>query len=88
MTALASLLTDPRMSGLPIRAKYKHFKTICDHTFDFQQYVLELSFPQQSCSKVSIFNVVHEVLRDLQCLVRISAICVVEDVSIRLDILT
>ena len=28
VTALASLFTDQRMSGLPIRAKYKHFKTI------------------------------------------------------------
>ena len=27
VTALASLLTDHRMSGLPIRARYKHFKT-------------------------------------------------------------
>ena len=34
MTARASLLTDHRMSGLPFRAKYKHVKTICHHTFD------------------------------------------------------
>ena len=34
MTAGASLLTDQRMSNLPIRAKYKHVKTICEHTFD------------------------------------------------------
>ena len=27
VTALASLLTDQRMSGLPTRARYKHFKT-------------------------------------------------------------
>ena len=27
-----NLFTDQRMSGLPIRAKYKHFKTICEHT--------------------------------------------------------
>ena len=30
----ASLFTDQKMSGQPIRAKYKHFKTICEHTFD------------------------------------------------------
>ena len=34
VTARASLLTDHQMSGLPIRAKYKHVKTICEHTFD------------------------------------------------------
>ena len=34
VTDLATFLTDHRMSGLPIRAKYKHFKTICEHTFD------------------------------------------------------
>ena len=34
VSALASLLTDHRMSGLPIRARYKHFKTICEHTCD------------------------------------------------------
>ena len=34
VTALANLFTDQRMSGLPIRAKYKHFKTILKHTFD------------------------------------------------------
>ena len=34
VTALASLLTDHRMSGLTIRAKYKHFNTICEQTFD------------------------------------------------------
>ena len=30
VTALANLLTDHRMSGLPVRAKYK----ICEHIFD------------------------------------------------------
>ena len=30
----ASLFTDHRISGLPIRAKYKHFRTIWEHTFD------------------------------------------------------
>ena len=34
VTDLASLLTDHRMSGRPIRAKYKHFKTICEQTSD------------------------------------------------------
>ena len=30
----ASLFTDHRISGLPIRAKCKHFRTIGEHTFD------------------------------------------------------
>ena len=30
----ASLFTDHRISGRPIRAKYKHFRTIWDHTCD------------------------------------------------------
>ena len=34
VTDLASLLTDHRMSGRPIRAKYMHFKTICEQTCD------------------------------------------------------
>ena len=32
--ARASLLTDHRISGLPIRAKYRHVKTMCGHTSD------------------------------------------------------
>ena len=34
VTARASLFTDHDMSGLPIRAKYTPFKTICDQTVD------------------------------------------------------
>ena len=30
----ANLFTDHRISGLPIRAKYKHFRTIREHTCD------------------------------------------------------
>ena len=30
----ASLITDHRISGLPIRAKFQYFRTICLHTFD------------------------------------------------------
>ena len=30
----ASLFTDHGISGLPIRAKYKHFRTILEHTCD------------------------------------------------------
>ena len=30
----ANLLTDQRMSGLPMRAKNEHFRKICEHTFD------------------------------------------------------
>ena len=34
VTDRATLLTDHRMSGLPILAKYKHFKAICEQTSD------------------------------------------------------
>ena len=34
VTDLANLFTDENMSGRPIRAKYKHFKTICEQTSD------------------------------------------------------
>ena len=34
VTDLASLLTDHKMSGRPIRAKYKHLKTICEQISD------------------------------------------------------
>ena len=34
MSDLANLLTHHRMSGLPIRSKYKHFKTNCEQTSD------------------------------------------------------
>ena len=44
VTDQASLLTDHGMSGLPIRAKYKHFKTICEHTLDNSQIDSSSSF--------------------------------------------
>ena len=34
VTARASLLTDLKISGLSIRAKYRHFRTICEHAVD------------------------------------------------------
>ena len=34
MTDLANLFTDHKMSSRPIRAKYKHVKTICEQTSD------------------------------------------------------
>ena len=34
VTDRAGLFTDQRKSGLPIRASYKHFKTVCEHTCD------------------------------------------------------
>ena len=34
VTALASLLTDHRMSGLPSRFSYKHLITVCEQTCD------------------------------------------------------
>ena len=34
VTDLASSFTNHRMSGLPIRARYKHFKKFCERTFD------------------------------------------------------
>ena len=30
----AILFIDHKISGRPILAKYKHFRTICEHTFD------------------------------------------------------
>ena len=43
----ANLFTDHRISGLPTRAKYKHFRTIWEHTFDnfshgFQFFFFEM----------------------------------------------
>ena len=34
MAARASLFADHKISGLPMRAKYRHFRTICEQTFD------------------------------------------------------
>ena len=34
VTARASLFTDHRISGLPIRAKYTHVRTMCEQTVD------------------------------------------------------
>ena len=34
VTARASLFTDHNMSGLPIRARYRHLRTICEQTLD------------------------------------------------------
>ena len=34
VTARASLFTDHKMSGLPIRARYRHLRTICEQTVD------------------------------------------------------
>ena len=34
VTGLASLWTDHILSGRPIRDKYKHFRTICEHNFE------------------------------------------------------
>ena len=34
VTDRARLFTDHGMSGLPIRARHKHFNTICEHTSD------------------------------------------------------
>ena len=34
VTARASLFTEHKISGLPMRTKYKHFGTICEQTFD------------------------------------------------------
>ena len=34
LTDRESLFTDHKMSGLPVRARFKHLKTICAHTCD------------------------------------------------------
>ena len=44
VTARANLFTDQRMQGPPIRAKYKHSKTICEHTLDNSPTVSSSSF--------------------------------------------
>ena len=44
MTARASLITDQRMSGLPILVKYKHLKTICEQTLHNSPTVSSSSF--------------------------------------------
>ena len=41
---LTQALTSQRMSSPPIRAKYKHFETICEHTFDNSPTVSKSSF--------------------------------------------
>ena len=45
VTARASLFTDHKISGLPVRAKYRHFRTICEQTVD--------NSPTDSCSSSS-----------------------------------
>ena len=40
-SAHASLLTDHRMSGLPIRSSCKHFNTICEQFFLFELMVIQ-----------------------------------------------
>ena len=44
VTTRASLFTDQRMSSVPILTKYKHFKTICEHTLDSSPAVSSSSF--------------------------------------------
>ena len=44
VTAVASLFTNLRMSSPPILAKYKNFKTICEHTSDNAPTVCSSSF--------------------------------------------
>ena len=39
VTDRASLFTEHRTSDLPIRAKYKHFKTICEQTSEILQLI-------------------------------------------------
>ena len=51
MTARASLFTDQRVSGLPMLAKYKHFKTVCEHTLGNSPTVSSSSFLKLWSSK-------------------------------------
>ena len=57
MTAIGSLFTDQRKSGLPIRAKYKHFKTIWERTTDNSPTVSNSSFWKLWSSKQSVETV-------------------------------
>ena len=51
VTARASLFPDQTMSGLPNRAKIKHFKTICEQPFDNSPTVSSSSFLKLWSSK-------------------------------------
>ena len=57
VTDRASVFTDQRMSGLPIRARYKHFNTICEHTFDKSPTDLSSSFLKWRSSKQGLETV-------------------------------
>ena len=54
VTARASLFTDQRMSGLPTRARYKHYKTICEHILTILQPCSNSSFLKLWSSKQSV----------------------------------
>ena len=56
--ARASLSTDQRMSGLPIRAQHRHFKTICEHTLDSAPTVPSSSSLKLWSSKQGVENFV------------------------------
>ena len=57
----ASLFTDHRISGRPIRAKYKHFKTIWEHTFDISHTDFNSSSCRdgRQCKKLILYRVVE-----------------------------
>ena len=57
VTERASLFTDQRMSGLPIHAKHKHFKTICEHTLDNSPTDSSSSFLKWRSSKQGLETV-------------------------------
>ena len=73
--AHASLLTDHEMSGLPMRAKHKHFRTIWEHTSDNSP--TDFNSPQDKgwifCTTAELFLfatsqcVPHTFWRDLAC---------------------
>ena len=51
---LESLFKEKRMSGLPIRAKYKHFKTVWEHTSDKSPTASNSSFLKLWSSKQGV----------------------------------
>ena len=67
----ASLFIDHRISGLPVRAKYKHFRTIWEHTFDNSPTDVN-SFSLKWLSSMHGINTFVDLLSRLVCQLTIS----------------
>ena len=60
VTPRASLFTDQRMSGLPIRAKYKHFKTMREQTSDMCPTDSKFLFLEMVIIQARTWNFVYD----------------------------